>query len=906
MCAAAAMAIAQNSIDTLGNYEERFTRLNRAYAKEPDNVEALYNMAQFYFDNSNPMRNLPMAMKYIQRAEARHIVLLEEDRFGELTRLARKNITLSTLRQTKQAIVDAAYNTLEVRTDMSRVELDTYLDAFGIDIDLVRLLRQRRINQVYDEDLRKGTAESYYHFIDIYPGTNEAEQMEDRLSRLAPSLFEGVTSEAAADTIAARFPLSPSVARAASKQKSRLAYAEAVRRNTIVAYNDFLNRYPSSDENVQAREKLSHMLESQYASLKTAKEYADFVIANADNDLADSALAQMRHIIVRDRDINAARFYLEQFRHDEHYDEVYNLYYNWYAEEGNGAPIKRFVKENPNFPYQRAIETDLERAEKIDRVILFEDFIDVDYERYAGYVRKFTGKRTAFVPLQRMIQTKIATRNYQAVLDRVNQFDLCFESTSHKEYKELVNILRAPATGRSLTTEFASSYNILNPCINQADGRLYFTRSTGSSTNRICYAVRQGNTWRAAGDAQFSNTDNDGLTLYSFYDNGKHMLLGKDGDIWIAELEDGQWRISDIPPYPVNTDYTDADAYMLPDGSGILLASDRPGGQNLNLSGEYYHGDTAMASDIYFIPYTHKGWGNAVNLGKKINSPYSERSPIISRNLNTLYFITDGRGLGFGDIYMATRSNVEDWSSWNEPVNIGKELNTGFSEGSISFSSDEKRIYVSSNHNLGRYSCYSFPTSHSTADSYQTKSIEILSQVYRVRVADLSQQSISQQIECQGESQSVDINVHKDKRYAVLGDAGMHFVPAIIVDPNTKTPRLRGYTMPVIISLDKDVPLPAVEFDDKSSEIKPVARMQLEQLAQFVKNDPSCTVEVIINVKGRDDVYCYNLSLARGRAIRNALNDMGINDNRITISAYGNVNTKKGNAPSIAVHFRQQ
>ncbi len=909
MCMAAAMASAQITIDTLGNYEERFTRLNKAYAKEPDNVEALYNMAQFYFDNSHPMRNLPMAMKYIQRAEARHIVLLEEDRFGELTRLARKNITLTTLRQTKQAIIDAAYNTLEVRTDMSRVELDTYLDAFGIDIKLVRLLRQRRINQVYDEDLRKGTAEAYYHFIDIYPGTNEAEQMEERLARLAPGLFEGVATEAAADTIASRFPLSPSVNRAAMKQKSRLAYAEASRRNTVAAYNNFLSRYPSGDENEQAREKLARLLESQYSSLSTAKEYAAFVEANADNALADSALAEMRRLIVKNRDIEAARYYLERFRQDVHYSEIYNIYYNWHAEEGNSGPIKRFAKEHPDFPYQRAIEADLERAETVDRIILFEDFIDVDFERYAGYVRKLTGKRAAFVPLQRMLQTKLLTRNYQAAIDRLRQFDLCFDNVDKAEYNELLGILRAPATDRGLTAEFASSYNVKNPCLNPADGRLYFTRSTGSSSNRICYAVRQGNSWRAAGDAQFSNTDNDGLTLYGFYDGGKHMLLGSNGDIWIAELDGEQWRISDIPPYPVNTDYIDADAFMLPDGSGMLLASDRPGGQNLNQSGEYFHGDTAMASDLYFIPYTQNGWGDPVNLGIKLNTPYSERSPIMSRNLKTLYFITDGRGLGFGDIYMTTRGSVEDWTAWNEPVNIGKELNTGFSESSISFSPDEKRIYVSSNHSLGRHSCYSFATTHNTTDSYKVQTIEILGMegmLYRVRVADMTQQSLTQQIECQGESQSVDINIHKDKRYAVLGDAGMYFVPAIVVDPKGKAPRLRGYTMPVLISMDKPLQLPAVEFEDKSAELLPVARMQLEQLGQFVKNDASCTLELIVNVKGRDDVYCYNLSLERGRAIREMLHDMNIDESRVTISAYGNVNTKKGEAPGVAVRFRQQ
>ena len=277
-CVLATVAMAQVSpSDALVDYQERFTRLNKAYAKEPDNVENLYNMAMFYFDNSHPMRNLPMAMKYIQRAEAKHIELLENDKIGELTRLTRKNITLTSLRQAKQAINDAAYNTLEVRTDMSRVELDAYLDAFGIDMEIVRLLRQRRINQVYEEDLRKGTAEAYYHFIYNYPGTEEAGQMEERLARLAPGLFEGVTTEYQVDTIAAAYEMSPSVQRAAEKQKSRMAYADASRRNTIAAYNDFLSKYPSSDEHLQAREKIANLLKMKYSALRTAQEYADFV-----------------------------------------------------------------------------------------------------------------------------------------------------------------------------------------------------------------------------------------------------------------------------------------------------------------------------------------------------------------------------------------------------------------------------------------------------------------------------------------------------------------------------------------------------------------------------------------------------------------------------------------------------
>ncbi len=905
----AATASAQISLlDSLGDYEARFTKLNKAYAKSPDDVEALYNMAQFYFDNSHPMRNLPMAMKYIQRAETRHIDLLENDKLGELTRLARKNITLTTIRQTKQAITDAAYNTLEVRTDMTRVELDTYLDAFGIDIELVRLLRQRRINQVYDEDLHKGTPEAYYHFIDTYPGTDEAEQMEERLSQLASGLFDGKNSEGAVDSVASRFPLSPSVQRAAEKQKSRMAYAKASKLGTIDAYRDFLSHYPTSDESQQAREHLDDLMEVNYSKLSTAMQYGRFANANLDLPLADKALAEMRKIMYANHDAEAARYYLEHFKLDDYYSEVYNNYYQWHAYEGNGEPIKRFQKENPDFPFKRAIDSDLANARVIDKISLMEDFLEINYARYAGYVRQMTGKGVAIVPLQRMIQTMVSNSNWNAAIDRVRQFSICFEKTSQAEYAELLKVLSAPASGRGRTMEMSATYDILGPVINAADGRMYFTRSTGSS-RRICYAVKEGGKWRPAGVLEFSNTNNEGLTLYGFYGDGTHMLLGSAGDIWFAEKDGDNWRVSDIPPYPVNSDYIETDAFMLPDGSGILLASDRPGGYNLQTSGSYFHGDTALATDLYFIPLTQGQWGTPVNLGPNVNTQYCERSPMLSRNLRTLYFVSDGRGgLGYGDVYEVERTSVENWTSWSKPKNIGKGLNTGFREQGISFSPDEKRIYLSANSSMGHFSAYSIGTSHETANSYIPYTLDILgmeSSLYRVRVADLSQQNVTQVVDYSGEGHSVDINVHKDKRYAVLADAGVYFVPAVIVDPKAKAkPRLKGYTFPVAVSLDKPLPLYAVEFDGNTSTLLPVAQLQLEQLAQFLANNDG-KVEFSIDVTGSDDTFCYTLSLERGRAIKNFLAGKGVDENRVIISAYGNVNVKRQGSSGVAVRFRQ-
>ena len=905
------MAVAGQGLpmDSVGEYQVRFAKYGKLYAQDPDNVEALYNLAQLYFDNSHPMRNLPKAMTFIQKAEACHIKLFDEKRTGELTRLLHNDITITTIRQTRQAILNAAYNTIELRTDLSGAELDSYFEVFGFHPDMARLLRQRRINQVHDDCLRQGTAESYYHFMMTYPGTVEAEQMEARLSRIAPGLFEGVATEAQADAVAARFPQSPSVQRAAAKQKSRMAYASASRRGDAEALAAFLKRYPTSDESQQARDRLDKLLEVSYSRCKTAMDFAVFANTYPDNPLSDRALSEVHRLLASEQNVEAASYYLEHFKLDPAYDDIFSRFYSWHAAEGNADPLKRFSKAYPDYPYPRTVEDDLQTARSIDRVNLMDNFLETEYTRYDGYVRQMMGKRIAFVPLQRMIQGLVASHNYHQALERVRKFDICFDSISSQEYQELQGILLAPATGRRLANEFSANYHVMNPCINEADGLLYFTRvGTG---RRICYAVKEGGQWQPVGEVPFASVvDSEGLTLFGFYAGGTRMLLGSDGNIMMAEKDGDNWRITDIPPYPVNTDYIETDAYMLPDGSGLLLASDRPNGYNLQRSGAYFHGDTALATDLYYVPYINQGWGTPVNLGSTVNTPYCERFPIMSRNLKTLYFVTDGRGgLGYGDIYVSTRTNVQDWTSWSTPQNVGKEVNSGFAETGLSFSPDERRILFSANNNTGIFASYSFPTTHDVSNSYEPYTLDIFgmeSELLRLRVADLALQSVVQVMDCSGVSNSLTLTVHKDKTYAVFGDAGLCFVPAIVIEPQNKGQQhLKGYSYPILVALDKEVALPAVEFD-AAGELLPVARLQLEQLARFLSHNPKGIVEFCINVAGDDDKLCYNLSIERGRQIRNFMNIHGIDNSRIIISAYGNVKIGRRGDSGLSVRFREK
>ena len=132
-------------------------------------------------------------------------------------------------------------------------------------------------------------------------------------------------------------------------------------------------------------------------------------------------------------------------------------------------------------------------------------------------------------------------------------------------------------------------------------------------------------------------------------------------------------------------------------------------------------------------------------------------------------------------------------------------------------------------------------------------------------------------------------------------------VSAVIIDPKAKAKqRLKGYTFPVLVAMDKPLPLLAVDFEPKSANLLPVGELQLQQLAQFINHNADCVVELVVNVPGRDDELAYNLSLERGRVMRNVLTTAGVDASRITISAYGNVNTKGGDAPGVAVRFRER
>ena len=180
-----------------------------------------------------------------------------------------------------------------------------------------------------------------------------------------------------------------------------------------------------------------------------------------------------------------------------------------------------------------------------------------------------------------------------------------------------------------------------------------------------------------------ATVSSDGLTLlfYSTRTDG----FG-DSDIWISTRNhpDDLFGQPENLGNTVNTDSYEGAGTLSADGLTMFFNSDRPGG-----SGEMdvYMATRQSAADPF---------ENVLNLGDQINTPWRDAGPVLSEDELTLYFQSDRPGgVGDRDIYMATRQSTVD--PFGNVVNLGEGVNSPFEETRGSISSDGLTYFFASN-----------------------------------------------------------------------------------------------------------------------------------------------------------------------------------------------------------------
>lgn len=110
--------------------------------------------------------------------------------------------------------------------------------------------------------------------------------------------------------------------------------------------------------------------------------------------------------------------------------------------------------------------------------------------------------------------------------------------------------------------------------------------------------------------------------------------------------------------------------------------------------------------DIWVSRFENGLWQEPRNLGPEINTPGDEISPFLHADNNTLYFSSDGHtGMGGNDLYFCRRTGD---TTWSKVENLGYPINTTANENSISLTVDGHKAFISSDRDsvAGNYDLY--------------------------------------------------------------------------------------------------------------------------------------------------------------------------------------------------------
>ena len=215
----------------------------------------------------------------------------------------------------------------------------------------------------------------------------------------------------------------------------------------------------------------------------------------------------------------------------------------------------------------------------------------------------------------------------------------------------------------------------------------------------------------------------DGRTLYFSRKNHPGNVGGeKDNeDIWYSEMnEDGEWEEAVNLGPPINNKEPNYVSAITPDGNtvvmllgnryekngkmkaGVSITTKEGDGWtepfNLDIENNYNYADKANyfltnnrrvlilsverddsngGRDLYASFFQEDStWSEPLNMGKVLNSVGDDASPFLAADDKTLYFSSNGRG-GFGafDIYVSERLD-DTWTNWSEPLNMGSDINS--------------------------------------------------------------------------------------------------------------------------------------------------------------------------------------------------------------------------------------
>lgn len=336
-------------------------------------------------------------------------------------------------------------------------------------------------------------------------------------------------------------------------------------------------------------------------------------------------------------------------------------------------------------------------------------------EKYFEFLSNNLGNQEGFIALQRITETFLKAKDYEGAISMYEEYKADFPQHT-KKIDKIIEILKIPLDN-IIETNLGSGINNAasdySPVPTADDSRIYFTsidRDEYNETEDIYFSDFIDDIWTPAQKLTDISTEDQGEAPQSITTDGTQLVLfgsfeqnlGK-GDLYYSKREIGRWGKAELFPEPINSKYFDCDGKITSDGKAMIFVSDRPGGiGEFHEFGQYFNGGRHGNTDIYVSIKTDSGWSKPINLGAKINTPFAERKPFLHPDGKSLYFSSDGHpGLGRLDLFKVTKLKEDSWTEWSEPINLGKEINSGKNDrGAIVATSGDLAYFATADRDL--------------------------------------------------------------------------------------------------------------------------------------------------------------------------------------------------------------
>ncbi|HTD98546.1 MAG TPA: OmpA family protein [Mucilaginibacter sp.] len=412
-----------------------------------------------------------------------------------------------------------------------------------------------------------------------------------------------------------------------------------------------------------------------------------------------------------------------------------------------------------------------------------------------------------------------------------------------------------------------------------------FVANDKKHLNKIYTAPVQGAAEPTVFELNFADQEKNGeYGTISLDSSGKRMYLTRwyrqaaktMMAIYHTELVNNTWSAPQKLNNIINAEGFNAlQPFVTADGKRLFFVSDKPGGQG---------GDDIWVSNL-------DDTGNpvdAVNLGKIVNTPFDEQSPLYDNEHQRLVFSSKGfTGLGGFDLFESLSNNGQ----WSSPANLGYPVNS--SKDDLYFYPDpgnKSKFYISSDResecclNLFRGE---FKQSFITGILIDCDAGKPLPGVKVSLVDSMSKQTLQQLTT--GQNAVYNFEATANHAYKVVFEKSGYLTKVV---PALARPRTDTLINPDIclqeFKINKPIVIKNILYDFNKADLRPESKIALDGVVAAMNDNPLIKIELGSHTDSiGSDTYNLKLSQKRAQSCVDYIISKGIAKSRIIAKGYG-------------------